>query len=284
MLNTDNLRRKQARNAFFEQALREEKQGKFKEALKFYKMSLKVEKEFFDGWLNSGAIYSRIGKTDKAVFCYQKAADSKPDKRAYYNLAVEYFKSEKLEESEKSLKQALKEDDNFFQAHLLLGYTYGKLSENEKSEEAIKKALKINPDSKPALTALALLYYHTQRYELSLKYVQRLIRNSPEDSVLKKLYAKLNLMKGDLSSSIEAYKEAVENDSALKEMYDELSKEQSALQKQKIIIKKRMYERKQDKKAKDWLDLSVLTFFNGEPAMAMDYLLKARNANSARNF
>ncbi|MDH5720574.1 MAG: tetratricopeptide repeat protein [Spirochaetia bacterium] len=283
MLNSGNLRKKQARNAFFEQALREEKKRNYKDALNFYKLALKIDTTFFDAWLNSGAVYSRIGKTDKAIFCYKRAANSKPDKRAFYNLSVEYFKSNLLKECQESLEKALKEDDMFFQAYLLLGYTYGKLSQNEKSEESIKKALKINPDSKPALTALALLYFHTKRYELSLKYVQRLITNSPKDGLLKKLYARLKLIEGDLGDSIEAYKEIAENDPALREMYQELEKEQSLLQKQKVIIKKRMYERKTDKKPKDWLDLSVLSFFNGEPASAMDYLLKAREANSTGN-
>ncbi|MDH5717781.1 MAG: tetratricopeptide repeat protein [Spirochaetia bacterium] len=278
MINIEKNRKSQARNAFFEQALREEKNKDFKKALHMYKLSLKIDINFFDSWLNSGAIYSRMGKNNKAITCYKKAASIKKDKRAYYNLAVEFFRVDKFKETEENLMESLKQDDSFFQAYLLLGYSYGKTGEHEKSEEAIKKALKINPQSKPALTALSLLYYHTNRYNLSLKYVERLLKNSPEDSVLQKLYGKLNLENGNLTESIEAFKKSAENDTTIKKLYETLEKEQTERQKQKIIVKKRFYEKKSQKTSKDWLDLSLLTFFSGEPSKAMEYLSRAQQS------
>ena len=83
-------RQSTSRKALFEQALLAEKKGDFKTALEKYKMALQIDQNFFDAWLSAGAIYTRQGKSDKAIVCYERALVSKNDVRAHYNLAVEF--------------------------------------------------------------------------------------------------------------------------------------------------------------------------------------------------
>src|SRR5688572_16676136 len=104
-----------------------EKQKAFEKALECYRMSLQLDPQFFDSWLNAGALYSKQGKSKKAIICYQRAIVSKPDKRAFYNLGSEYFKTGQFEEAKKILVKALKDDKHFIPAHLLLGYTFGRI-------------------------------------------------------------------------------------------------------------------------------------------------------------
>ena len=190
-----------SRNQLFEQALAAEKKGDLKNALEKYKMALQIDQNFFDAWLNAGAIYTRQGKGDKAITCYQRALVSKNDVRAHYNLAVEYYKKSDFSSAEKALKSVLRLDSRYLNAHLLLGYVFGKTGRNDKSEISIRNALKIDPQNVQAQTALALLYFHTDRPELALRAVNILLTRNPEDKVLLGLSAKINLSGGDLRAA-----------------------------------------------------------------------------------
>lgn len=272
-----------ARNLLFERAREQEKQGAYKKALEFYRMSLKIDKDFFDSWLNAGAIYSRMGKRDKAIVCYQRALLKTPDKRAFYNLASEYFKDERYKESKKALQSAIRLDNRFLQAHLLLGYTYGKLDQNEKAEISIKNVLKVDGNNRSAMTALALLYFHTDRLGLCEKIIARLLAINPEDGVTQRLKANLSLKGGDVKESIIAFRDLAEKDTKLQDFYRSLNSTQRPEQKRKMAIKKKGLVAKPKKEARDWLDLSLLTFFEGDPQTALDYLLEATEQSQAKS-
>ncbi|MCX7632526.1 MAG: tetratricopeptide repeat protein, partial [Turneriella sp.] len=203
----------------FEQARAAEDKGDLRTALDRYKMILQIDQKFFEAWLNAGAIYTRQGKSDKAITCYQRALASKNDVRAHYNLAVEYYKKEDYAAAEKSLRSALKLEPRNLKAHLLLGYVFGKTGRNDKAEIAIRNALKIEPDNKAAQTALALLYFHTGRTELALRQIKLLRAKNPKDPLLATLEAKLALASNDLASAATNFKEVAAQDPQLAEFY-----------------------------------------------------------------
>lgn len=266
----------------FEQALAAEKKGDAKTALEKYKMALQIDQNFFDAWLNAGAIYTRQGKGDKAIVCYQRALVSKNDVRAHYNLAVEYYKKLDFPSAEKALKSVLRLDSRYLNAHLLLGYVFGKTGRNDKSEISIRNALKIDPQNAQAQTALALLYFHTDRPELALRAVNILLTRNPEDKVLLGLSAKINLSGGDLRQAASGFKKLAGRDPELKTFYATL-REQVPAEKKKTIHKKReTIEVKERKSAKDMLDLSLLQFFDGDPTKAFETLEKLSAALEAK--
>lgn len=271
----NNQKKKLLRNEYFQKALGAEKLGDEKKALEHYRMSLQIDSSFFDSWLNAGAIYSRQGKTEKAIQCYRHALSSKIDKRVCYNLASEFFKIGKYDESRKLLHTAIKEDHYFIPAHLLLGYVYGKLNANDKSEISIKNVLKIDPNNKPAMTALALLYYHTARPAMALRYVRVLLENNPKDTTILKLLANIEMDRGQTQESIKVLKDVSANDPKLQSFYKTLSQEMNIDQSSKISLKRNEKQKQKVKNAKDFFDLSILAMFDGEPEKAMDYLEKA---------
>jgi Tfp pilus assembly protein PilF len=271
-----------SRNLLFEQALAAEKKGDAKTALEKYKMALQIDQNFFDAWLNAGAIYTRQGRADKAIVCYQRALVSKNDVRAHYNLAVEYYKKGDFKASETALKSVLKLDSRYLNAHLLLGYVFGKTGKNDKSEISIRNALKIDPQNIQAQTALALLYFHTDRPELALRAVNILLSKNPDDKVLLGLSAKINLSGGDLRQASAGFKKLAARDPELKTFYATL-REQVPQEKKKTIHKKReTIEVKERKTAKDMLDLSLLQFFDGDPTKAFETLEKLSAALEAK--
>lgn len=278
----DTGRARKARNLQFEQALDAEKKGDLRIALEKYKMALQIDQNFFDAWLNAGAIYTRQGRADKAIVCYQRALVSKNDVRAHYNLAVEYYKKVDFQSAERALKSVLRLDSRYLNAHLLLGYVYGKTGRNDKSEISIRNALKIDAQSTQAQTALALLYFHTDRPELALRQINLLLVKSPDDRVLLGLVAKISLAGDDLRQAAAGFKKIAARDPELKIFYTSL-REQVKPEKKKSIHKKReTIEVKERKTAKDMLDLSLLQFFDGDPTKAFETLEKLSAALEAK--
>lgn len=271
-------REKPARNLLFEQALELERKGDIKGALEKYKMSLQIDQNFFDAWLNAGAIYTRQGKSDKAIVCYQRALVSKNDTRAHYNLAVEFYKAGNFAESEKALKSVLRLDSRYLSAHLLLGYVFGKTGRNDKAEISIKNALKIEPQNSQAQTALALLYFHTNRSELALRQINLLLAKSPDDKVLLGLKSKIALEGGDLSGAAAGFKKIASRDPELKAFYGALRDSVEPEKKKSIHSKRETIETKEKKSAKEMLDLSILQFFDGDPTKAFETLERLTTA------
>lgn len=272
---SDESRKRQSRNLLFEQALAAEKAGELKKALELYKMSLQIDAQFFDAWLNAGAIYAREGKADKAIVCYQRALVSKEDNRALYNLAGEYFKSDRYEDARKMLSKAIKADPRFLQAHLLLGYVLGKIGDNQKAEISIKNALKIDSENRPALTALTLLYHHTGRDAQALRMAEILLTKNPEDPVLQKLRAALMLKKNDIRQAASSLKALVRKDKQLASFYATVRTGISDNQRKNISSVRKSITDKKTKNRKDLFDLSIIHFFEGEPEKALDILALA---------
>lgn len=270
-----NEKRRRARNMAFQKGVEAERNGDDKKALEYYRMSLQADSEFFDSWLNAGAVYSRLGKTKKAIICYQRAVTSREDKRAYYNLASEYFKAGRYTEAEKMLGRTLNIDSNFLQAHLLLGYTYGRQGRNDHAEKSIKNALDIDSENRPALTALALLYFHSGRRELALRYINRLLGRYPEDRIILRLKANLTLDDGDITESISLMKKMAAEDPDLEEFHRALDTSTESETRREIRNRKENLEQKKGKDSRDWFDLSLLSFFDGDPEKALDYLAKS---------
>lgn len=261
------------RNALFARALAAEKESETKKALEFYRMSLQIDKQFFDAWLNAGAIYSREGKSEKAIVCYQRALISREDKRAYYNLGAEYFKTGEYEKAKTLLVKAIESDDSFTAALLLLGYTEGRLENYDSSERYIQKVLERQPENAPALSALALLYHQTKRFDLASAIVEKLLRINPNDISAKRIQASLSLKKENLSESIEILQEISERDPTLKQLYRSL---EEPLAGRKGEMQQRIAELQaiETPDTQDIFDLSLLNFFNGNPKEALENLKK----------
>lgn len=270
----DRGRSRKALMLLFDQALAAEERGDLRAALEKYKMALQIDQNFFDAWLNAGAIYTRQGRSDKAIVCYQRALVSKNDIRAHYNLAVEFYKREDFPAAEKALRSVLKLDSRYLNAHLLLGYVFGKTGRNDKAEISIRNALKIDPQNAQAQTALALLYFHTDRAELAHRQVQLLLSKNPDDKVLLGLAARISLAEDDLGAASTGLKKIAARDPQLKSFYESLRSHVPQEKKRHIRTRREAIEKQEKKSPKEMLDLSLLQFFDGEPQQAFATLEK----------
>ncbi|MBI4931909.1 MAG: PD40 domain-containing protein [Bacteroidetes bacterium] len=103
-----------------------------------------------------------------SVICQAQQNYSTKSKKAikYYEEATKFYDGKNFEAATEDLKKAIKEDDSFIEAHMLLGYIYSDLNQNQKAIVEIKKALGINPDFYPGnYFSLARLQFCTGQYK-----------------------------------------------------------------------------------------------------------------------
>jgi outer membrane protein OmpA-like peptidoglycan-associated protein/tetratricopeptide (TPR) repeat protein len=82
---------------------------------------------------------------------YSQMVYSTKNKKAikYFDQAMEYFQSKSMESCEASLMKAIKEDDQFVEAHLLLAQISDEQKKYDKAIDSYKNVLDIDPDFFP---------------------------------------------------------------------------------------------------------------------------------------
>jgi outer membrane protein OmpA-like peptidoglycan-associated protein len=86
-------------------------------------------------------------------FSYSQITYSTKNKKAikYFDQAMEYFQKKEMTECESNLLKALKEDDQFIEAHLLLAQIYDEQKKFDQAIDSYNNLIKIDPDFFPNL-------------------------------------------------------------------------------------------------------------------------------------
>ncbi|MCB1324701.1 MAG: tetratricopeptide repeat protein [Spirochaetales bacterium] len=192
---------------FYAKALEAERAGDYASALRLYRSSARADPSFRPAFMNLGAMYSRARRPETALGFFTKALQLGEDAAVFFNLGSEAYKLERLEEAERFLKQALRQDVRLLKAHILLGYLYKRQNKNDKAEIYYQNALKIEPGNRMAVLGYAVMLSETHRYAEALAVVDRSISSGPVDNVLQNLRAGLLLKLGRGEESLQAYQE-----------------------------------------------------------------------------
>jgi len=153
------------------------------------------------------------GKFEEAVAGFKKSLGIKPDGQVYYFLGLTYQKLKKLDEAEKSFKQALIVNENMpqpynglgliyfarglyqlaskyykltikrnpydFAAYNNLGNAYKKMDKNREAIKCYLKASKIAPQKPEPYNNLGTVYFQEEEFEKSQKYLKKAIEVDP---------------------------------------------------------------------------------------------------------
>ena len=101
-------------------------------------------------YLNLGAIYRRLGKSDKAYSYYKKGIElcskNKPKNLPFFfnQLGIMHYLNNQIEESIKCFKEGLSNNRDVCHLHLNLGLAYEKRGDFSQAVNSYCKALKIN--------------------------------------------------------------------------------------------------------------------------------------------
>ena len=292
---------------FYEQGRRAEQEGRFKEALRFYKEAAREDSNFRPAFNNLGVIYARSGHPETAIGFFRRALELGEDDIVCFNLGSELYRLERYRESEPFLKRSLRLNNRLLKGHILIAFVYDRLGERDKAEIYFQNALKLDPENRPAALGFIVSLAAGERYEDALAAAENFLAKRPGDDGLKKLRAGLllKLDRGEeslreftelasTSKKFTSFTDHLENARSDAEseysrvfagMDDKIKKRRARLarriQKRKELLKggdepneQTEKERKQD--LQDMVDLSFLHLFNGDQEKALKYLFQAR--------
>ena len=103
---------------------------------------------------NMGWAYFKKGDRPKAIDCFKKALDMKPDfGLAHYNLGLAYKDSQKPEEAIGAFRAAITNAPTLLDGHFQLGVLYFNTGRREEAQKAFAEVIRLSPASESARTA-----------------------------------------------------------------------------------------------------------------------------------
>jgi len=133
---------------------------------------------------------------------------------AWVRLGGLYFDSQKYEEAEKIMTEAIDLFPNDFAMNLILGLSLAQQGKNEDAKDYLKKALEINPADVSALSAYGFALSQLNENEEAAIYLERALVMDPNNV---NLLGQLGLILNNLKNFIESdsvYEKALELDSS----------------------------------------------------------------------
>lgn len=114
-------------------------------------------------WDSLGLAYDMMGENSEAQRAFEKAVDlnrklSSPSAWPPMNLGSLLFRTQKLPEAEASLREALRTDSGFAQAHYFLGRVLEQLGKDAEAIDELRTAARLAPGMAEPEYTLGLLY------------------------------------------------------------------------------------------------------------------------------
>ncbi|MGD9581624.1 MAG: tetratricopeptide repeat protein [Vampirovibrionia bacterium] len=154
--------------------------------------------------------WSRVEITAEDILnTYKMLHEEYDTSKSYYNMAVELFKKDQLDESIKYFQKSIDVEPDFYPAYFNLGLAYENNAKNNEALEAYISASNIKPNL-PVFLSIAVVLFKLGRFSEANGYINKAVdysNNSPEEyNNIGHALFKLSR----INDSIEYYKKAVE--------------------------------------------------------------------------
>ncbi len=235
--------------------------GQDEKAERIYKTAAALRPLNWDGFYELGAFYYRNGKHVQAIAEFERALAITPDnavvhaalggvlqlvhnydaaedhlKRsielqpgyaAYTNLSAFYLRRRRWDEAASATRQALKVNDNDWNAWANLGLACEWLNRNREAEDAyrneqsrVEQLLKIRADDSELQVELGMLYSRSRLREKSLPLIDAAITRSPEDPNILATAAEAIENLGDRERALDLVRKALDRGETLEQLQD----------------------------------------------------------------
>ncbi len=160
-------------------------QGKFVEALAFFKEALAIHPQDDKNWYMLGLLEGHLRHTDEAVTAFREALKLAPANSEYhYRLGAALWRagedSSKRALAQPSLEQAIALDFKNYKAHHLLGRVFKIQGQPERAAEAWTKSIELHPTNSRSFVFLGELYIQWLKIDHAVA-VLNLARNHVTD-------------------------------------------------------------------------------------------------------
>ncbi|MHC4462272.1 MAG: tetratricopeptide repeat protein [Planctomycetota bacterium] len=185
--------------------------GKLEEAMEFFKKITEENNCSQEGWVMVGLCCQLLRHDDEAIEALKQAIRIDPNfVNAHVGLALLYTKLGRYDEAIQAYQQVIhiKPDDS--DAYVGLGLAYSELGRYQEAIEAYNQAIRIKPDDAYAHSFLGGDYIKLGRYQEAIKALKVVIKKRPDDF---EAYYNLGVAYGKLEGrereQIQAYEQAV---------------------------------------------------------------------------
>ena len=153
---------------------------RFDKAIDCFKKVLQIKPDFADGHNNLGIILKDIGRREEAIDCFTRALQIKPDYvGAHYNLGIVRKDLGQREEAIDGFTKALQIKPDFAEAHNNLGIVLKDLGRREEAINCYTKALQIKPDYAEAHNNLGIVLKDLGRREEAIDCYTKALQINP---------------------------------------------------------------------------------------------------------
>ena len=188
--------------------------GRWKMAERFYRRSLAIKQEPWT-WLLLGWALDRLRRHDEAEECLREALKVDPDyDEAHYNLGYNYRKEAKFDLAENHLRRAIEIDPNYALAYAELGaLLVGQKNRIREAAGYLKSAVDHNPNDGWSRAYLANALWKLRKLKAAEEQYRRLIDLWPTHALPYWCYGDFFAYERNDSSTAESYlRKAVEID------------------------------------------------------------------------
>ena len=214
---------KQKVNQILQKAIASYKDGRYEDAIKFYRSALKVEPGNVIIHYNLAITLGEFGKIDEAEASYKKAIKLKPDFiLANYNLGNTLKVQGKFEEAQVSFKKAIELKPDYIEAYNNLGTTFERLNKLNEAEASYKKVIELKPDFAEAHNNLAVIINKLGRLDEAVRYYKKAIELKPSFNEAYFNLANTSYELNDLNKAEASYKKVIELKPDLAEAHNNL--------------------------------------------------------------
>ena len=163
--------------------------GRWKMAERFYRQSLAINQTPWT-WILLGSALDRLGRHDEAEDCLREALKVDPDyEEAHYNLGYSYRKEGKFALSERHLRRAIEIDPKYTLAYAELGALLaGQKSRTKEAVGYLKTAVDHNPNDVWSRAYLANAFWRLRKLKAAEDQLRTLLELWPADSMPYWLY------------------------------------------------------------------------------------------------
>lgn len=134
--------------------------GDYKKSIKYSDKVLKQKKDYMiQAYMTKGSALDQLGKTEKSIKLFKKAIKEVGEHHLlYYNLALNYYKLDDLENAEKNTMKAIENNSNHPSSHLMLANIHHIENNTAKTLMAFHYFLFLEPNSKRSSEAFHKLH------------------------------------------------------------------------------------------------------------------------------
>lgn len=165
------------------------------EAMYYYKKTLEMKPNYFEGNFNLGCILLEKNKAKESIPYFKKAISAKPEKfEPYYNIAEAYFKSEQPDSAISAFNRVIAityDKSRKALCYYKIGLSYGKQKNDlDNAIKSLTKAIELDPESVVYYEDLGVAYGFKQDYQNAIRVLEKAIQVSPSYS---KIYYNLGV-------------------------------------------------------------------------------------------